>query len=93
MSGEDKRREARYKAHIPVKVTRNRELLALVTEDVSFRGVFVKMDVPPALRQLVRVEVMLPTGPSLKVHAMVVYRVAPGAGGADQVSGAGKFVY
>lgn len=90
MSGDDKRREARYKAGIAVKVIRNKEILSLMTEDVSFRGVFVKMIAPPALRQLVRMEVPLPDGPTLQVHAMVVFRVAPGG---DAVAGAGMQFY
>jgi uncharacterized protein (TIGR02266 family) len=90
MSGDDKRREARYKASIAVKVIRNKEILSLMTEDVSFRGVFVKMIAPPALRQLVRMEVPLPDGPTLQVHAMVVFRVAPGG---DAVAGAGMQFY
>ncbi len=90
MSGDDKRREARYKASVPVKVIRGKEIVSLVSEDVSFRGVFVKMDLPPALRQLVRLEVLLPEGPCLKVHAMVVFRVPPGG---SAVAGAGMQFY
>jgi PilZ domain len=90
MTGDDKRREARYKASIPVLVIRGKETVSLTTEDVSFRGVFVKMDLPPALRQLVRLEVSLPEGATLKVHAMVVFRVPPGGAA---VAGAGMQFY
>jgi hypothetical protein len=90
MSAEDKRREARYKASIPVKVIRGKEIVSLMSEDVSFRGVFVKMDLPPALRQLVRLEVSLPEGATLKVHAMVVFRVPPGG---EAIAGAGMQFY
>jgi len=90
MSGDDKRREARYKASIHVLVIRGKEVVSLTTEDVSFRGVFVRMDLPPALRQLVRLEVSLPEGATLKVHAMVVFRVPPGG---PTVAGAGMQFY
>ena len=90
MSADDKRREVRYKARLPVKVIRTREIQSLLTEDVSFRGVFLRMDAPPSLRQLVRLEIVLPEGATLHVHAMVVYRVAPGK---DQAPGAGMQFY
>jgi PilZ domain len=90
MTGDDKRREARYKASIPILVIRGKESVSLTTEDVSFRGVFVRMDLPPALRQLVRLEVSLPEGATLKVHAMVVFRVPPGG---EAVAGAGMQFY
>ncbi len=90
MTGDDKRREARYKASIPVLVIRGRETVSLMSEDVSFRGVFVRMELPPALRQLVRLEVSLPEGATLKVHAMVVFRVPPGG---NAVAGAGMQFY
>ena len=54
MSADDQRREVRYKVRLPVKVIRTREIQSLLTEDVSFRGVFLRMDAPPSLRQLVR---------------------------------------
>jgi len=88
--GSDKRRDARYKARVPIKLTKGKETLALQTEDVSFRGAFLRMDTPPALRQLVRVEVSLPEGATIAAHAMVVYRVAPGG---EHAPGAGIQFY
>jgi hypothetical protein len=86
----EKRRDARYKAHVPIKLMRGKETIYLQTEDVSFRGAFLRLDAPPALRQLVRVEATLPEGATIAVHAMVVYRVAPGG---EHVPGAGIQFY
>jgi hypothetical protein len=87
---DEKRRDARYKAHIALRMTRGRVSTQLVTEDVSFRGVFVRMDAPPALRQLVRLDITLPRGATIRPHAMVVYRVPPGG---DHTPGAGLQFY
>jgi hypothetical protein len=86
----DKRRDARFKARIALRMTRGKLTFALLTEDVSFRGVFVRMDAPPALRQLVKLEISLPRGATIRPHAMVVYRVEPGG---ESVPGAGLQFY
>jgi hypothetical protein len=78
MSPSDKRRDARYFARLPIKLIRGKDVTSLQTDDVSFRGAFLRMDSPPALRQLLRVEVTLPEGVKINAHAMVVYRVAAG---------------
>lgn len=54
--------------------------MELFTQDVSFRGAFIRTDVPPSLRQLVRVAFELPTGQVVSGHAMVVHRVEAGPG-------------
>jgi hypothetical protein len=87
---EERRREARYGARLPLTLTRGKQSLRLLTEDVSFRGVFLRMDAPPALRQLVQLQVTLPEGASLRAHAMVVYRIEPGG---PQTPGAGVQFY
>jgi uncharacterized protein (TIGR02266 family) len=86
----DKRRDARYKARVPFKLIKGRETVTILTDDVSFRGAFLRMDAPPALRQLVRVEATLPEGTTIATHAMVVYRVVPGG---DHIPGAGIQFY
>jgi uncharacterized protein (TIGR02266 family) len=88
--GPEKRRDARYTVRVPIKLTRGKETIALQTENVSFRGAFLRMDAPPALRQLVRVQATLPEGASIAAHAMVVYRVVPGG---DHVPGVGIQFY
>jgi len=81
----DMRREARYVARIPVTVNRGRRAVSLVTEDVSFRGVFLRMDPPPALRHLVRLEIALPDGTRIRAHA-IVHRISAAN---DQAQGVG----
>lgn len=72
---EDKRREARFPARIVARVARRGEEIELITNDVSFRGAFLRTDAPPALRQLVRVAFALPEGITVSGHAMVVHVV------------------
>lgn len=40
--------------------------------DASYRGLFVRMEVPPPERQLVKLLVELPEGKDLECHAVVV---------------------
>ena len=71
----DKRREPRFPARIVARISRRNQLVELLTHDVSFRGVFVRTDSPPVLRQLVKLELVLPPPHKGVVsgHAMVVH--------------------
>jgi hypothetical protein len=69
----EKRRENRFPARIVARLRRRNETIELLTNDVSFRGVFIRTDAPPALRQLVRVELLLPDRVVVSGHAMVVH--------------------
>ena len=73
--GSDKRREARYAARIVARVQRRGDNVDLLTNDVSFRGAFIRTDTPPSLRQLVRLSFSLPDGKVVSAHAMVVHVV------------------
>jgi hypothetical protein len=77
---EENRREARFYARIVARVVRRGETVELMTNDVSFRGAFLRTDAPPALRQLVRVAFVIPTGEIVSAHAMVVHVVHPDGG-------------
>ena len=85
---EENRRELRFPARIVARVVRRGETVELMTNDVSFRGAFLRTDAPPALRQLVRVAFVMPSGELVSAHAMVVHVVqanaersnVPGAG-------------
>jgi PilZ domain len=85
----DKRREARFPARIIAHVQRRGEHVELLTNDVSFRGAFIRTDAPPALRQLVKVAFNLPDGRHVECHAMVVHVVPPGGNGLERVPGVG----
>ena len=87
MGDEDKRREPRFPARIVARVVRRGDNVELITNDVSFRGAFLRTDAPPALRQLVRVAFTMPGGQLVSAHAMVVHVVPPGSG--DNVPGVG----
>jgi hypothetical protein len=88
----DKRREVRYAARITARIKRRNQMIEMLTNDVSFRGVFIRTDSPPALRQLVKVELVLPDKVVVSGHAMVVHVAALPAGaakGEGQVPGIG----
>jgi hypothetical protein len=68
----------RYAARIVAKLTRRNEVIELLTNDVSFRGAFLRSDAPPLLRQLLRVSFALPSGKKISAHAMVVRIIAVG---------------
>ncbi len=81
--------DKRYRVRMRATLHYARESHDLLTEDVSFRGVFLRTDTPPELRQLVRITLTLPdTSEKLTVHGMAVHRVerhnaggrAPGVG-------------
>ena len=80
VTDENKRRELRFPARIVVRVLRRGVNIELLTNDVSFRGAFVRTDTPPALRQLVKVAFDMPGGEVVSAHAMVVHVVPPGGG-------------
>ena len=84
---ENKRRELRYPARISARVVRRGENVELLTNDVSFRGAFLRTDAPPSLRQLVKVAFDMPGGEIVSAHAMVVHVVPPGDG--EMVPGIG----
>lgn len=91
MSRREQRSDERFPCEIPVELVSNRERVRLITTDVSYRGVFLRTDAPPRLRQLLRLELTLPEGKVLKVHGMPVHLVGPGEG--DRGSGVGVQFY
>jgi hypothetical protein len=81
--GAENRREPRFTIRLPATLLRGkREALRLETADVSVHGLFLRTDEPPPLRQLVKVEIILPaTGRRLLLHGMVVFvRKVPDGG-------------
>lgn len=84
---DEKRRDIRYPARIMAQVVRRGERVELLTNDVSYRGAFIRTDSPPQLRQLVKVTFSLPDGRSVSAHAMVVHVVEPN--GHERVPGVG----
>lgn len=85
---DEKRREIRYPARILARVVRRGETIDLMTNDVSFRGAFLRTDAPPALRQLVQLSFTVPGGQLVSAHAMVVH-VVPKGSTEDGVPGIG----
>jgi hypothetical protein len=84
---DENRREPRYPARIVARVLRRGETVDLMTNDVSFRGAFLRTDAPAVLRQLVKVAFSLPNGAVVSGHAMVVHVVPKNA--SDVVPGMG----
>ncbi len=78
-SSPQRRRDKRYPARLSIRTRIAGRLKDLVSEDVSYRGLFLATDSPPPLRQLIRIETALPPGgAAFATHAMVVRVVAPG---------------
>jgi uncharacterized protein (TIGR02266 family) len=68
------RRDKRYRTRLPVRTRIGGRLHSLVTEDVSFRGLFLCTESPPPVRQLIRIETVLPpNNVPFATHGMVVY--------------------
>jgi PilZ domain-containing protein len=76
---DDQRRELRFACERPAILRRGKRSLEVVTEDVSFRGLFVRMEAPPAVRQLVEIDIHLPPDDRpVRLHGMVVYAILRG---------------
>lgn len=72
MHQENQRREARVETEVPAWILRGKAETALITSDVSFKGMFIRTTQPPALRSLIRLRVALPDQ-MFEAHAMVVH--------------------
>lgn len=71
-----RRREQRYAVQLPLTLKVGKRTIALVTEDVSHAGLFLRTDEPLELRQLVQVELGLPPdGAPLSVSGMLVHAI------------------
>lgn len=73
----NQRLDERYPHEVLVDLCWNRHRARLQTADVSYRGLFLCTDTPPALRQLVRLEIQLSERETLSLHAMAVHVVPP----------------
>jgi Tfp pilus assembly protein PilZ len=87
------RREPRFRLQIPVQLRLARQVIDLVTEDVSFSGMFLRTDSPPPERGLVKVDVVMEGEPTpIPLVAMVVHTV-PAEPNGRRVAGAGLQLY
>jgi Tfp pilus assembly protein PilZ len=78
----EKRRDKRYRYQMPAVLVRGTREARLLTGDVGYRGLFLRTDDPPPLRQLLQVKLKLPpTEDELTLHAMAVFVVPAGAAG------------
>jgi Tfp pilus assembly protein PilZ len=78
----EQRRDRRYRFELPVVLIRGGREVPLLTADVSFRGLFLRTDDPPPLRQLLQVRARLPPeNDEIRVHAMAVFVARPGTPG------------
>jgi hypothetical protein len=84
------RRDRRYNFQIPVKMLSRSGEIALVTEDVSYRGVFLRTLSPPPKMQLLRLRLEVPTmAKGIVTNATVAHVAGPEA----RVPGAGLSFY
>lgn len=68
----ERRRDRRNPVDVPVTVKVGKKSFAAAAVNVSFKGLAIKLDDPPPVRQLVQLEIALPTT-SVSAHAMVVH--------------------
>jgi uncharacterized protein (TIGR02266 family) len=88
-----KRRDTRYAIRVVTQLAYGTRTRSLLTEDVSYRGCFLRTDTPPRLRQLVQLKLVLPPGDrAIKVHGIVVHYVEP-LNPADRTPGIGIQFY
>jgi len=79
--GIEKRKDRRYPFRVKALLVSGRNEIVAQTEDVSFKGVFVRTDAPLPERHLLRLTFTLPPeGDTLQVTGMVA-RSVPGRGG------------
>jgi uncharacterized protein (TIGR02266 family) len=91
MSERSRRIDVRIHCCLPVALSAGKRRQSVLTEDVGQRGVFLRTDTPPALRQLVHLDITLPDHqPPLSVHGMAVHVVATGG---PRVPGVGVQFY
>ena len=77
--GSERRRDRRYLFQFPGVVVRRDGTVPVLTGDVGFRGVLLRTDAPPPLRQLLLLRFELPPdGDAVELHGMAVWNVAPG---------------
>lgn len=82
MGRPEQRRDRRYRFQLPVVLVRGAREVTLLTGDVSYRGLFLRTDDPPPLRELLQVKARLPPeNDDLLLHAMAVFVVPVGADG------------
>jgi type IV pilus assembly protein PilZ len=90
---QQRRRDKRYATQLKVRTRIAGRLVDLHTDDVSFRGLFLCTDQPPPLRQLIRIEAVLPPkGVPFATHGMVVH-VVPAGNPRGHKAGAGLQFY
>lgn len=78
MSGSEQRVDVRVPCDIEVTLRWGRREARLRAEDVSYRGMFLRTDSPPELRQLVKIECDPHDGRGrLSMHGMAVHAVEP----------------
>ena len=73
---------------VPVTVFRGKTAITLETSDVSYKGLFVRTNEPPALRSLVRLRVKL-MDRDFEAHAMAVHVVSGSDDPNDRPPGVG----
>jgi hypothetical protein len=78
VTDDDQRREPRYTCQLPALLRRGKRSLDVRTENVSFSGLFLRMAAPPAVRELVEIEILLPDDSNVRLHGMVVHAIRRG---------------
>lgn len=77
-TGREQRRHERYPVSLDATITAGRRTLSGRVSDASFGGLFLCLDEPPALRNLVRINLVLPSDSlPIELLGMAVYVLRP----------------
>ncbi|MBX3228586.1 MAG: PilZ domain-containing protein [Labilithrix sp.] len=80
MDSSERRRDLRAHASPPLHIVRIGSVEKVEVLNVSYRGLFVRMDEPPQLNELLKVRVELPGKKVINAHVVSV-RIVPDAQG------------
>lgn len=93
MDNPQRRRDKRYHVQLPLVVRWGGKRVECLTDDVSYRGMFVRMDDPPRVRELLQIEANLPPEDvPFSSHGMAVWVQRPQEAG-DHAPGVGVQFY
>ena len=78
-AAEKARKHPRYPIRLPAFLIRGTRATQLYSRDVSFGGLFLHTNLPPPLRELLRIRIVLPPDQEeVNLLGMAVHRVEPG---------------
>ncbi|HTJ81352.1 MAG TPA: PilZ domain-containing protein [Polyangiaceae bacterium] len=69
----EKRRDRRFPVELPMTLKVGKKSISGFTVNASFKGLLVRADDPPGVRQLVQLDLQLPSGEAFNAHMQVIH--------------------